>query len=192
MQKKKMGAVVGLCNGSGKPAVAAAKRIPGGREPDLAIITPCMQDFLPSTTLLCRVDLQVAEKIGRLLRFRLLSGCLERTRRCSLTAFLPHFSPFKLGPYRGHRTWARNAVFAAPINCPVWSKYSLGRFGARSRMMYGHHAKQKMGAVLGLCNRSGKSAVAAAKRIPGGREPDLAITPSHPSAAVRSGAIHPG
>ena len=44
-------------------------------------------------------------------------------------------------------------------------------------MMYGHHAKQKMGAVVGLCNRSGKPAVAAAKRIPGGREPDLAITP---------------
>src|ERR1035437_3098929 len=65
----------------------------------------------------------------------------------------------------------------------VWSKYSIGRFSARSRMMYGHHAKQKMGAVVGLCNRSGKPAVAAAKRIPGGREPDLAITPSHPSVA---------
>jgi hypothetical protein len=24
---------------------------------------------------------------------------------------------------------------------PVWSKYSTGRFSARSRMMYGHHAK---------------------------------------------------
>jgi hypothetical protein len=23
----------------------------------------------------------------------------------------------------------------------VWSKYSIGRFSARSRMMYGHHAK---------------------------------------------------
>src|ERR1039457_475148 len=74
----------------------------------------------------------------------------------------------------------------------VWSKYSTGQFSARSRMMHGHHAKQKMGAVVGLCNRSGKPAVAAAKRIPGGREPDLAITPSHPSAAVRSGEIHPG
>src|ERR1035438_5369856 len=81
--------------------------------------------------------------------------------------------------------------YADLIN-PVWSKYSTGQFSARSRMMHGHHAKQKMGAVVGLCNRSGKPAVAAAKRIPGGREPDLAITPSHPSAAVRSGAIHPG
>ena len=44
-----------------------------------------------------------------------------------------------------------------------------------------------MGAVAGLCKRFGKPAVATAKRILGGREPDFAITPSHPSAAVRSG-----
>src|ERR1017187_8778904 len=86
----------------------------------------------------------------------------------------------------------RDGAAATAVPKPVWSKYSIGRFSARSHMMYGHHAKQKMGAVVGLCNRSGKPAVAAAKRIPGGREPDLAITPSHPSAAVRSGAIHPG
>jgi hypothetical protein len=73
----------------------------------------------------------------------------------------------------------------------VWSKYSTGRFSAKSRMMYAHHAKQKMGTVVDLCNRSGKRAVAAAKRIPGSREPDLAITPSRPSQAPRSGAIHP-
>ena len=40
--------------------------------------------------------------------------------------------------------------------------------------------KTKMGTVVGLCNRSGKPAVAAAKRIPGCREPDLAITPFCP------------
>jgi hypothetical protein len=38
---------------------------------------------------------------------------------------------------------------------PVWSKYSTGRFSARSHMMYGHYAKQQMGAVVGLCNGSG-------------------------------------
>ena len=59
-------------------------------------------------------------------------------------------------------------------------------------MMHGQHAKQKMGAVVGLCNGSGKPAVAAAKRILGGREPDLALTPSRPSEAVRSGEIHTG
>ena len=58
-------------------------------------------------------------------------------------------------------------------------------------MIYGHDAKQNMGAVVGLCNGSGKPAVAAAKRIAGGREPDLALTPSRPSEAVRSGEIHP-
>src|SRR5450759_1044646 len=70
-----------------------------------------------------------------------------------------------------------------PSSVPVWSKYSTGRFSARSRMLYGHHAKEKMGAVVGLCNGSGKPAVAAAKRIPGGRGPNLAIIPSRPSEA---------
>src|ERR1017187_1638692 len=92
--------------------------------------------------------------------------------------------------------WFRGDLLARinfwTFSLPEWSKYSTGRFSARSRMIYGHHAKQKMGAVVGLCNGAGKPAVAAAKRIPGGREPDLAITPSRPSAAVRSGAIHPG
>jgi hypothetical protein len=39
---------------------------------------------------------------------------------------------------------------------------------------------------LGLWNGSGKPAVDAAKRIPGGREPDLAITFSRLSAAVQN------
>ena len=30
------------------------------------------------------------------------------------------------------------------LRFPVWSKYTIGRFSARSRMMYGHHAKQKI------------------------------------------------
>src|SRR5271157_947475 len=72
----------------------------------------------------------------------------------------------------------------------VWSKYSTERFSSRSRMMHGHHAKHKMGTVVGLCNGPGKPEVAAAKRIPGGREPDLALTPSHPPEADRSREIH--
>jgi hypothetical protein len=50
----------------------------------------------------------------------------------------------------GYDMEANSRIYNFDVMDPVWSKYSTGRFSARSRMMYGHHAKEKMGAVVGL------------------------------------------
>jgi hypothetical protein len=45
-----------------------------------------------------------------------------------------------------------------PPNAIVVSKYSTYGFSARPRMMYVHHARQQVGAVVGVCNGSGEPA----------------------------------